>query len=369
MATPINVQARPGRNVPSRFFHQRRARGPGLTLAFIVVLLLSVLVATGIGPVVVDPPMVGSILLHQIVGGNSSQTIPDAFVTIVWQIRLPRVLLGALVGAGLAIVGVTVQAVVRNPLADPFVLGISSGASVGAVLVIVEGLNLIGVLYSPSLGAFLGALTALIVVFALARADGRFSSLRLLLVGVSVSYVLSGLTSFFLFASKSEALVQEVLFWILGGLGAAKWPDVVLVAVTLVAVLAWLLLRSRWLNVLALGDESARSMGCNPDHFRTELLLATSLLTGVLVASSGAIGFVGFVIPHITRMLIGADHRRLLPAAALLGGIFLVWVDVAARMLLRPTDLPLNILTACVGTPIFVWLVRRRAERVDGGSV
>lgn len=282
---------------------------------------------------------------------------PDA---IVWEIRLPRVLHGALIGAGLGIVGVAIQAMVRNPLADPYVLGVSEGASAGAVAVIFLGGGAIaGGAISPAVGAFVGALTTLVLVFVLARSGGRVSSLRLLLVGVSLSYALSGLTSFFLYSTRDPAAQAAILFWILGGLGGAVWTKLPLVVATVVVGGAIIAAHARQLNGLALGDASATSLGLDPDRLRLVLLVVCSAMVAALVSVAGPIGFVGLVVPHVARLLVGADHRRVLPAATLLGAAYLVAVDIVARTLFAPAEIPIGVVTAILGTPVFLWLICR----------
>ena len=301
---------------------------------------------------------------HHVLGEGSRAGLgSDA---IIWEIRSPRVVLGALAGAGLSVVGVMVQAMVRNPLADPYVMGVESGAAAAAVGLIYLGRTQA---YSgrigPTLAGFAGAVATLVVVFALARRNGQVSSVRLLLVGVSVSYALGGLTSFFLYASPAGRQDGSVLFWILGGLGGAVWSQVPLAAAIVGAGfgLAWY--HSRPLNALAVGDESATALGISPDRLRTRLLLISAVLVAALVSIVGPIGFVGLVVPHVGRMLFGADHRRLIPAALLLGAIYLVLVDLAARLVLAPSELPIGVVTSVLGTPFFLWLIRRR----DGSSL
>lgn len=288
--------------------------------------------------------------------------------SIVWDVRFPRVLLGAFVGAGLSIVGATLQAMVRNPLADPYVFGITSGASVGAVAVILLGLSVFGV-YSLSIAAFVGALVAFGLVFLLAQRDGVMSPVRLILAGVAISYVLSAITSFMVFYAANTGNggeVRSVLFWLLGGLGGARWIYLTLPALAVLLGTLYLVLQARSLNALVVGEESAAGLGVDPQAFRRQLFVVTALLTGVLVAVSGGIGFVGLMLPHIVRLMVGADHRRVLPVAGLLGAIFLIWADVLARTIVAPSELPIGIITAFVGAPFSIWLLRRRSVGAVG---
>ncbi|TBU98689.1 ABC transporter permease [Stutzerimonas kirkiae] len=278
---------------------------------------------------------------------------------IVWLIRAPRVLLGALVGAGLALVGGALQAVTRNPLADPHLLGVSSGAALGAVLVVLLLGEFAGPLSLP-LAAFAGALGSMLLVIAVANRQGRLESDRLLLAGVAVSFVLMALVNLLLYLGDHHA-TGSVLFWMLGGLGLARWELLALPAACLLAGLVCLLALARGLNALMSGEQTAVSLGFSVRRVRLQVFVVASLLTGVLVALSGAIGFVGLMLPHFARRLVGAEHRRLLPVCALLGALFLVWVDVAARTLAAPEDLPIGIATAAIGGLFFVFLLRRRA--------
>lgn len=324
----------------------------GLTL----ILVLSVTLAVVIGPVPIPAHAVWQIALAQSTGIHAGEW-PQAQVNIVWLIRFPRVLMAVCVGAGLAAIGVTMQAVVRNPLADPYILGISSGASVGAVLVLGLGMFVFAGAYAVSVGAFLFALITFALVFLLAQSHGQLAPGRLILAGVACSYVFSGLTSFITLTSDNRELAQSVLAWLLGSLAGTRWIDLTLPAAILVSGATYLVLQARSLNALLMGDETAATLGVEVNRFRRRLFVVMSLLTGVMVATSGAIGFVGLMIPHIVRMLVGADHRRVLPMAALTGATFLVWVDVLARTALAPEELPVGVITSLLGGPFFIWLL------------
>lgn len=279
---------------------------------------------------------------------------------IVWMIRMPRVLLAALVGAGLAVVGVVMQAMVRNPLADPYLLGVSSGASVGAVSVLAYGaLAAAAGTCALSAGAFAGALVATLVVYALAHVQGRIHATRLILSGVAVGYVLVGLTSLITLTSGQRELAAALMTWTLGTLAGTEWRELGLPTLVLGASLAWLLLQARALNALGGGEETAVTLGVSTHGLRRRLFVVVSLVTGTMVAVSGAIGFIGLVIPHITRMLVGTNHRRVLPVAALGGAIFLVLVDLLARTWLAPTEIPAGVVTSLIGGPFFVWMLVR----------
>ena len=329
-----------------------------LLLGLSVLLALSCAISLGFGAAQVPLERVLAILGQHLFG-----IVPEAAVSlgqdsIVWQLRAPRVLLGALVGAGLALVGTALQAVTRNPLADPHLLGVSSGAAFGAVIVVLYLGEFAGLLSLP-LAAFAGALTSMLLVLAIASRSGRLESERLLLAGVAVSFVMMAASNLLLYLGNPHA-ASSVLFWMLGGLGLARWELLWLPALCLALALAVLLGLGRALNALMAGEQSAVSLGLEPRRVRLLVFVVASLLTGVLVSLSGAIGFVGLMLPHVARFLVGAEHRRVLPVAALLGALFLVWVDVAARTWLAPQDLPIGIVTAAIGGVFFVALLRRR---------
>ena len=325
----------------------------------LLLLLLSLTFGVSLGPVPIPVTKVWGIAADRL-GLSSGGDWSTAQVNIVWLIRFPRVLLAAFVGGGLAVVGVTLQALVRNPLADPFLLGITSGASVGAVLAIGLGVFAFAGSYGVATGAFLGALLAFLAVFLMAQRGGRMTPQRLILAGVAVSYVFSGVTSFLTITSDNRLLAGQVLAWTLGSLARARWADLTLPALALLLGTLYLVLQARSLNALLMGDESATGVGIDVARLRRTLFVVTSLITGVLVAVSGSIGFIGLVVPHMVRGLVGSDHRRVLPLAALVGSLFLIWVDVIARTAFDPIELPVGVITALLGGPFFLWLLWRQ---------
>ncbi|WP_447042276.1 FecCD family ABC transporter permease [Streptomyces sp. DSM 118878] len=330
-----------------------------------LVLLASVVVAIGLGAALVTPAETARYLWAALSGGRVAA---DDITTyqIVWQIRTPRVLLAALVGAGLSAVGVAIQAMVRNALADPFVLGVSSGASVGAVGVTVTGgLAALGV-YAVSAGAFIGALVASFLVYVASSNRGVLSPLRLVLTGVAMSLGFQALMSVIIYFAPDSEATGMVLYWTMGSFGAASWGALPVVAAVVLLGLAVLYRHGRTLDVLALGDETAASLGVSADRHRKSLLVVVSLITGVMVAVSGAISFVGLVMPHLVRMVVGAGHARVLAVAPLVGAVFMVWVDLLSRTVVAPRELPLGVITALVGVPVFITLMRRRGY-VFGG--
>lgn len=342
---------------------RRRRRAVIWLLGLLAAALATVVVAVGLGAAYVTPETVAQILGHHLLG------LPEAGwkateEAIVWKVRLPRVLLGALVGAGLAVTGMALQAMVRNMLAEPYLLGINSGASSGAAAAILFGAGTGLGAYALPVSAFLGALAASFLVFALARGGGRVTSLRLLLSGVAVGYLLYGLTSFLIFASGSAEGARSVMFWLLGSLGLAQWDGLLaVVAIAVLATITLLTLSGRGLDALAIGDETAHTLGISPDRFRTLLLVVVALTVGVVVSAAGSIGFVGLVVPHLARRAVGSAHSVAIPAAALMGAILLVWADVLARVLLQPQEIPIGIVTALLGAPFLIVLIRRFSAR------
>nr|WP_245533578.1 iron ABC transporter permease [Actinoalloteichus spitiensis] len=325
----------------------------------------SVVLAIGLGPSIISPGDTARHLWAALTGG----TIPASEVTvqqIVWQVRTPRVLLAVVVGAGLSLVGVAIQAMVRNALADPFILGVSSGASVGAVSVSVfGGLAVLGV-YAVSAGAFLGALAASALVYLAARSRAGVTPLRLVLTGVALSFGFQAVMSLLIYLAPSGEATSMVLYWTMGSFGAATWNTLPLVAAAVLVAVVLLLRNARRIDVLSLGDETAVSLGIDTHRLRVGLFVLTSVVTGAMVAVSGAIGFVGLVIPHLTRIVVGASHGRVLVIAPLVGAVLMVWADLLARTLVAPRELPLGVITALVGVPVLLTLMRRRGYLFGG---
>lgn len=330
-------------------------------LILIIAALLTVMVATGMGPVSVSPETTARILLSKIpgIGRNIVPNWKPVEQNIVLVLRLPRVCLGLVVGASLAICGVTMQALVRNNLADPFILGVSSGAAAFATLGMLFGVFSFLGTYSLSISAFIGAAVTIIFVYVLSRVRGRINITQLLLSGVAVSMIMDGLTSVIKLGAPNALGLHNAEFWMSGSLASAKWAYLKLPLIVLILCMAFLLLNYRGLNLLLLGDDNAGALGINVRLLQKELILVASLMAGVTIAVSGTIGFVGLMVPHFTRLLVGGDHRKVLPIAALLGGILVVWVDVAARLIIAPEELPVGILTAIIGGPIFIVLLKR----------
>jgi iron complex transport system permease protein len=326
--------------------------GVGLAVA----LVLSIVVAVTIGPASISFTDVwASIGSHLGFGANPLPLLRDG---IVWELRLPRVLTAGAVGAGLAVSGAVMQAITRNPLAEPYLLGLSSGASLGAVCVL-----LLGAAILLPLAAFIGALLALAATLLLASSLGVITPTRTVLAGLAVSSFASAITSLVIFWSVTGDSYREILGWLLGSLAGARWQAVAISFAAIVVAGVPIMLTGRVLDSFAFGDTSARALGVNVSATRWGLLAASALLTGAMVSVSGSIGFVGLILPHAVRFIAGPGHRALLPLSALFGAIFLVWADTAARTVFTPRELPVGIVTAIIGAPVFALLLARRRSQ------
>lgn len=347
-----------------RHFNRTEPNMPLIIAGLFILAVVSVLLATGLGPVSVSPMNTARILLKQIpvLGEHMAVTWEQLDQNIVLGLRLPRVCLGLVVGASLAVCGVTMQALVRNNLADPFILGVSSGAAAFATLGMLFGaFSFLGT-YSLSMSAFLGSTVTIIFVYVISRVRGRIDITQLLLSGVAISMIMDGVTSIIKLSAPNALGLHNAEFWMSGSLAGAKWAYLKLPLVVLLGCLGFLMIHYRGLNLLLLGDESAGALGINVGRLQKELVLVASLMAGVTIAVSGTIGFIGLMVPHFTRLLVGGDHKKVLPISALLGGILVVWVDVAARMLIAPEELPVGILTAVIGGPIFIWMLKKNKK-------
>lgn len=331
-------------------------------LLFPLLLLATLTLSVMLGPVPIPAGTVWGVIGHHLGLWPAGDWTP-AQEQIVWRLRLPRALLGAVVGAGLAVAGTVMQALVRNPLADPYLLGVSSGAATGAVLALATGLFMFAGIFRVPLAAFLGALVSMTLVFSLARSRTQASPTRLILSGVAVASLFGGLTSLITLTADNRDLARSALNWLLGSLGGASWADLWLAAPMVLLMTAGLTTQARSLNALAFGDETALTLGLPVTSYRRWLFIVVSLLAAVIVSVSGTIGFVGLILPHVVRLLIEADHRAVLPLSALLGGVFLVGVDLLSRLVWAPTELPIGVITSLLGAPFFLWLLHRQEAK------
>lgn len=340
-----------------------RIRAATWTAVLTLVALIAACAGIAIGPSIVTPGDIATVFTHKLTGADLPAEL-DSIKAVVWDVRVPRILLGLIVGAALAVAGVVLQAIVGNPLADPYILGINSGASTGAALAILfgAGATLFGAVALPAM-AFIGAAAASAFMLALAGRRGHLSSTRLLLGGVAVGYALSAVTSLLVFASDNAQGARSVMFWLLGSLALARFGSLLWITLAVVVVCtALLLLFARRIDALTTGDDAARTLGIHPDRTRLVVVLVCCLLVGAVVAAAGSIGFVGLVVPHLARRLVGGLSAHVIPVAAALGAALLVIADIASRTLMAPQEIPLGVLTAIVGAPLLILLVRRMGE-------
>lgn len=331
------------------------------TLLALALLLLALLAGVAIGETAIEPQVVLQVLANKLWGaGYVLDPIDEG---VVWNYRLTRALVAAACGAGLATCGVILQSLLRNPLADPYLLGISAGASTGSVLVALIGVG--GGLVSLSAGAFVGAMAAFALVTLLARASGSSSGTgQIILAGIAGSQLFNALTAFLITKSASSEQARGIMFWLLGNLSGVRWPSVWLAVPVAVVGLAVCLWHRRALDAFTFGSDSAASLGIPVRRVQFVLVACAALVTAVMVSIVGSIGFVGLVIPHAVRLLLGTGHSRLLPASALGGALFLIAADVLSRTLIKGQVIPVGVVTALVGAPVFALiLIGRRNAR------
>lgn len=333
----------------------------GLTFA----LVASILLAVCFGSVEIEITTIYQIILNKIFG-MPINGVSAAHADIIWQLRLPRILMAAFVGAGLAMCGTVMQASVQNPLAEPYILGIASGASLGAVFAIMLGGSKLLLGFGVTVWAFIGAILATAAVMFLAGMGGQMSTMKMVLAGAVISALFGAAANFLIYIANNAEGMRNVAFWTMGSLAGAKWDTLLLPGVGVSIAAIFFLLQSRKLNVLLLGEEAAITLGLNIVKERRIYMVITAMLTGIIVASCGIFGFVGLVIPHAVRSIVGADHRHLMPGVILVGAIFLIWADVLSRTLLRSGDLPIGIITALIGAPFFMSLLFRRSFNFGG---
>lgn len=336
---------------------RKRLRWSLTIICLLIAFVSTVTVALMIGPVYIPFPTVLKILFH------FPKSWPDTYETIVIDVRLPRILLGALVGSGLAVAGCAMQGLFKNPMASPYILGISSGAAFGASLAIVLGIGLGAGIFAVPLVAFVFAIITIFLVYNIAKAGGRVPMETLLLAGIAVGAFFAAQVSLMKYIAGEE--LRSIVFWLMGGLWASSWDKVAIAFPLILLGLAVIMLFSRDLNIMLMGEEHALDLGINVESVKKIVLIFASLVTAAAVSVSGIIGFVGLIIPHIMRIIVGPDHRILLPSSCLVGAMLLIWTDTLARSIIQPTELPVGIITASLGAPFFLYLLRRR-KRITG---
>ena len=345
---------------------RRKIAAPVLFVLLLAAAAVSFVISLTFGSVAYDAIDVWDVVAAHIGIIPGEDVFGSTIDSVVWSLRAPRGLLALIVGAGLALAGVVMQTLVRNPLADPYLLGVSSGASVGATAVITIGVFTSFGLYAISVGALFGALAATAIVYLITLAQGGLTPLRLILTGVVASSAFSALASFLVFKAQDARAAQGVMFWMLGSVVGAQWDRLLLPALVVLAAFLVLMLLSNPLDAMAAGPDTAAALGVNVEQLRQILFFIQALLVGAMVAVAGGIGFVGLVIPHLARIMVGSLHRRLLPIAMVLGAVFMVWVDVIARIAAPPQEIPLGVVTGVLGAPLFLLLMGRGRYQFGG---
>ena len=325
---------------------------------------LSLFFALGRGKAPIGSEVLAHILAKRLFHFPVAITWPSGYESILFDIRLPRIVLGALVGSALATSGAGYQGLFRNPLADPYLIGVAAGAGLGAVVAFVlpfpSGLYQIGIVQAL---AFAGSLVTVAVVYLLSRVGRRTRVTTLILAGVALGALMNAATAYLMYSHSDKLTIISA--WLLGGFNAANWSQVVLIAPGVMISILILAMHSRLLNVMQLGEEQSAGLGMHVERAKVLLIFASTLATASAVSVSGLIGFVGLVIPHLTRLLFGPDHRRLIPMAALLGAAFLVTADTVARSLPGSEEVPVGVVTAACGAPFFLFLLRRQKQDMD----
>lgn len=338
-----------------------------ICLLLALLLLLALFWALSIGTVKLPMQQIYATVVAQLVSGTPIDALGKGPVhDIIWLLRLPRLLLAAIVGCGLASCGVIMQAIVKNPLADPYILGISSGASLGATAAILLGIgtalgeNFVGI------AAFIGAFAISLGVLFISNLGGRSNSMKLLLAGMALSAVCGAFSSFIVYFANNKEGIQTITYWMMGSFAGARWENIAVIAPIVLAAVLFFWSQSRVLNLMLLGDESALTLGTDLHVYRQVYLLISSLIVGFVVYSAGMVGFVGLIVPHVVRMLVGTDHKKLIPVTALVGAIFLVLADGLCRIIIPRTELPIGILISLIGAPCFVYLMVKRTYGFGG---
>lgn len=329
-----------------------------LLLSLIGALMLSILLAVSYGPVNIEIGDTYHIIFHKLFGYGDMEQISKSTLAIVWNMRVPRVLMGIIVGIGLALCGSVMQTTVNNPISEPYILGISAGATFGATLAIILGcVKIVGA------GAFVGAIVAMIAVIVISSAQGKSTVTSLILAGTVVNALFSAFSNFIISIGADSDSMMTIKFWTMGSLASATWDDIVIPYIIVGITFLFFLSQYRIFNAMMMGDETSITLGIPLYLYRYLFLGMVAVITGVLVAACGIIGFVGLITPHIARSLVGTNHLRLIPIASLLGALFIIWADVLARILIENAELPIGIFTALVGAPFFIFIVVKNQKR------
>jgi len=335
-----------------------------ISAVLIIVLIMSIAIAATFGAADVSVGDVVKIVSSHI-KGVSLEELDRSKDLIVWNIRMPRILMAVIIGMALAGSGVVFQAVFQNPMADPYVLGISSGAAFGAAVVIVSGLVVSVPFFSTvTIGAFIGAMGTSITVWQISKVGGKTQVMTLLLSGIALNFLLSSGISMLMVFNREQ--VERIIFWTMGSFSTASWTHVGIMILPVALGICLFRVFGRDLNIMLMGEDVAQSLGVNVERLRVILLLMASAVTAAAVSMSGIIGFVGLIVPHAVRLFIGPDHRRLIPVSILTGGIFLLIADTIARTIFAPSEIPIGVMTAFIGAPYFIFLLHSSKGKVSG---
>ncbi len=342
-----------------------------LVIALMVFIVFSVGCSVSIGQVPISLNDTFQILLYKISGmrfGSLEGLSTASFADIIWHIRLPRALMSMLVGIGLSLCGAVMQATVQNPLADPYILGISSGGALGATFAILLGFGFPGVLgqMGVAVWAFAGAFGAAVLVIVIAHMGGKITSAKLVLTGMVINALCSAFSNFIIYFANNAEGIKTVTFWTMGSIASATWEKLPLTAISIGIAVVFFLTQFRVLNTMLLGSEAAVTLGISLNRYLRMYMMVCALVTGIIVSSCGTIGFVGLIIPHIVRGVVGTDHKRLIPASALFGAAFLIWADVFSRTLIHQSELPIGIITSMIGAPMFMYMLMKKGYGFGG---
>ncbi len=339
----------------------------GVSLLLLAAILVSLIVAVAMGTTSIVAADVYSVIAYKLFKWPEfADYSKGAIHDIIWLIRLPRVVLAVAVGAGLAVCGAVMQAVVKNPMAGPYTLGVSSGASLGATMAILLGIgvtwgqNYVGML------AFIGAFGAALLVMFIAELGSRANTVKLLLAGIAISSVFSAFSSFIVYMANDKEGIQSIVYWLMGSLAGANWETMPAIYIVVLGGSLFFMTQYRTLNMMLLGDEISITLGTNLHIYRRIYMLVSALMIGFVVFSSGIIGFVGLIVPHFVRIFFGSDHRKVLPVTILVGALFMIWADVLARIIIPHVELPIGILVSMIGAPTFIYLLLRKTYGFGG---
>lgn len=331
--------------------------------SLIFALLLAIAVFATIGSANITIADTIKIVLSKIpfINNINVEDIPDSYKIIILKVRIPRLLLGALVGASLSSVGTAFQGIFKNPMADPYIIGISSGAALGATIAIITGTTVMVLGFSSiSFAAFVGAMISTFIVYFISKVKNKVPATTLLLSGIAVGQFFTAVMSFLMVIYQKD--VTRIIFWTLGSFSGTGWNELLPVCPFMIASILLLNIFAKDLNIMLTGEESAQNLGVEVEKIKIYILIICSFTTALAVSTSGIIGFVGLIIPHIVRLLVGPDHRILIPSSALAGAIFMIFADTIARTIISPTEIPVGIITALFGGPFFIYLLRKKKK-------